>query len=98
MTYTATVFSAPVRVLFHAIFSPEIAREEQRQGAFLTARTHREVRVHILDRLLVDPLVTATQATAGFVARMHHGKVTGYATYVLGTLVAVVLAAAATLS
>jgi hydrogenase-4 component B len=98
MTYTATVFSAPVRVLFHAIFSPEIAREEQRQGAFLTARTHREVRVHILDRLLVDPLVTATQATAGFVARMHHGKVTGYATYVLGALVAVVLAAAATLS
>lgn len=98
MTYTATTFAAPVRVLFHAIFSPEIAREEQRQGAFLTTRTHREVRVHIVDRLLLGPIMTAVQATAGFLAHMHHGKVTGYATYVLGSLVVVALAAAAVLT
>lgn len=98
MAYTATTFAAPVRVLFHAVFSPEVAREEQRQGAFLTTRTHREVRIHILNRLLLGPTMTAVQATAGFLARMHHGKVTGYATYVLGGLVVVVLAAAAVLT
>lgn len=98
MTYTATTFSAPVRVLFHAVFDPEVAREEQRQGAFLTARSHRETHVHIVDRLLVMPLMIAAQATARFVARMHHGKITGYAGYVLASLVVVVLAAAAALA
>ena len=37
MSYTATTFAAPVRVLFDALFDPDVAREEQRQGAFLTA-------------------------------------------------------------
>lgn len=97
MTYTATTFSAPVRVLFHAVFNPEVAREEQRQGAFLTARSHQEIHVHIVDRLLVVPMMAAAQATARFVARMHHGKITGYAGYVLASLVIVVLAAAAAL-
>jgi hypothetical protein len=91
MTYTATVFSAPVRVLFHAVFSPEIAREEQRQGAFLTARTHREVRVHIVDRLFIHPAVAAVQRTADRLAELHHGKVTAYAAYVLAALAIVVL-------
>lgn len=98
MTYTATTFAAPVRVLFHAVFRPVVAREEQRQGAFVTASTHREVRVHVIDRLFVDPLLIAVRATAEFLARMHHGKVTGYATYVLGSLIVVVLAAAVALA
>ena len=98
MAYTATVFSAPVRVLFDAVFDPQVARQEERQGAFLTARVHHEVRVHLVDRLLVGPLLAAAWATAGFLARMHHGKISGYAIYVLGALVVVVLAAAATLS
>lgn len=97
MTYTATTFAAPARVLFHAVFDPEIAREEQRQGAFLTARRHHEVRLHLVDRLLVVPLVTAIRAMARLLARMHHGKVTVYATYVLVSLVVVMLAAAITL-
>lgn len=98
MTYTATTFAAPVRVLFHAVFNPEVAREEERQGAFLTAMSHREVRVHLVDRLLVNPLLAALQAAARLIARMHHGRVTVYATYVLMSLVAAMLAAAATLA
>jgi hydrogenase-4 component B len=98
MTYTATTFSAPARVLFDAVFNPEVAREEQRQGAFVTARRHQEVRVHLLDRLLVAPLAIAFPATARFLARIHHGKVTLYATYVLAAFVVVMLAAAASLS
>ena len=98
MTYTATTFSSPVRVLFHAVFNPEVAREEERQGAFLTARTHHEIHIHVVDRLLIHPGTAVTQATARLLARMHHGKVTVYAAYVLGTLVVVMLAAAATLA
>jgi hydrogenase-4 component B len=98
MTYTATTFAAPARVLFDAVFNPEVAREEQRQGAFVTARRHEEVRVHLLDRLFVAPLAIAIPATARFLARMHHGKVTVYATYVLVAFVVVLLAAAVNLS
>lgn len=95
MPYTATTFSAPVRVLFHAVFDPEVAQQEQRQGAFLTAREHREVHVHLFDRLLVHPLAFTAQAISRFLARIHHGKVTLYAAYVLGSVVAVTLIAAA---
>jgi hydrogenase-4 component B len=91
MTYTATVFSAPVRVLFHAVFSPEVAREEQRQGAFLTARTHHEVRVHVVDRLFIHPAVQASQRIASRLAELHHGKVTTYAAYLLVAMVVVML-------
>ena len=92
MTYTATAFSAPVRVLFHAVFDPEVARGEERQGAFVTAHTHDEVRVHVVDRLLIRPVVELAQRIAGRLAELHHGKVTAYAAYVLVTLVVVLLA------
>lgn len=97
MAYTPTTFAAPVRVLFDGIFNPEVARQEQRQGAFLTTREHRVVHVHLFDRLLVLPLMAGMQATARLLARMHRGRVTLYATYVLATFVVVMLAAAATL-
>lgn len=97
MVYTPTTFAAPVRVLFDGIFRPEVARREQRQGAFLTAREDHVVHVHIVDRLLVHPLMAGMQATASLLARMHRGKVTLYAAYVLGSLVAVLVAATVTL-
>ncbi len=97
MAYTPTTFAAPVRVLFNSLFDPQVARQEQRQGAFLTAREHHEVHVHVFDRLLVHPLTTGMQATAKFLARMHHGKITVYAAYVLASLMAVMLAAVVTL-
>jgi hydrogenase-4 component B len=98
MTYTATTFAAPARVLFDAVFHPQVTREEERQGAFLTGRAHREVRVHVIDRLLVEPLMRTARTIARLVARMHHGKVTGYASYVLLSLIIVVIAAAASLA
>lgn len=98
MAYTPITFAAPVRVMFHSIFNPEVSRQEQHQGASLTSRRHQEVQVHILDRLLVNPLKATMQSTARLLARMHHGKVTGYATYVLAILVIVLLVATITLS
>ncbi len=94
MVYTPTTFAAPVRVLFDGIFSPDVARREQRQGAFLTAREHEVVHVHVFDRLLVSPLMAGMQVTAALLAHMHRGKVTVYAAYVLASFVAVMLAAA----
>lgn len=98
MAYTATTFSAPVRVLFHAVFDPEVTREEERQGASVVASRRFEVRVHLVDRLLIHPLAAGLRAAARGLARMHHGKVTLYAAYVVAALVAVTLAAAITLS
>ncbi len=98
LTYTATTFSSPVRVLFHAVFNPQVARKEERQGAFLTARTHDEVHIDIVDRLVFRPGTEVAQRIARWLALMHHGKVTVYAAYVLVALVVVMLAAVASLS
>jgi hydrogenase-4 component B len=98
MTYTPTTFGAPVRVLFDAVLNPEIARQEQHQGAFLTARKHQIVHIPLIDRLLLAPLIAGVRGVARLLARMHHGKVTAYASYVLASLVVAVLAAAIALS
>lgn len=98
MTYTPTTFGAPVRVLFDAVLNPEVARQEQHQGAFLTAREHRVVHVHLIDRLLLVPIIAGMRWSARLLAGMHHGKVTAYAGYVLASLAVAVLAAAIALS
>lgn len=92
MSYTATTFAAPVRVLFHAVFSPAVSRQEQRQGAFLTAREHREIRMQLVERVLIRPLGDAAQRLAARLAQLHRGKVTAYAGYVLASLIVVMLA------
>ncbi|MGH8150188.1 MAG: proton-conducting transporter membrane subunit, partial [Steroidobacteraceae bacterium] len=92
MSYTATAFAAPARVLFDAVFSPEVARREERQGAFLTAERHHEVRLQLIDRLLIAPLGEAARRLAARLAALHHGRVTAYAGYVLASLIAVMLA------
>lgn len=91
MAYTATAFSAPVRVLFNSIFDPEIASEERRQGASLTTWRRHEVRMQLIDRVLICPLGGAAQRLAVLLARLHQGKVTAYAGYVLASLVVVML-------
>lgn len=93
MPYTATTFAAPVRVVFHTVFRPKIAEQAQSQGAFLIRRQHTEVSEHPVDRLLVNPLSASIRQTAKLLARMHHGRVTAYAGYVLCSLIAVMLAA-----
>jgi hydrogenase-4 component B len=98
MAYTATTFAAPVRVLFSGVFKPGVVRRKQRRGTFLTAWRRRDLYVHLFDRLLFKPLIRGMQATARLLARMHHGEVTLYAAYVLGGLIAVMLAAAFALS
>ncbi len=94
MTYTATGFSNPVRVIFQAVFNPrttENTREAVHEN-FRIAITRRREEVFVADRLATTPLAVATRATAGFLARMHHGRLEGYVLYALCALLIALLA------
>lgn len=53
MTYTATTFPAPVRVVFRGLFHPHIEEDEEGQGAFVLTRSHWQVITNISDRLVL---------------------------------------------
>jgi hydrogenase-4 component B len=85
MTYTATGFSNPVRVVFQAIFQPNITEDTRQTVAvhFRTAIHRQREETHVMDRLFLQPVGTAMRWIAGFLARMHHGRLNAYVTYVL---------------
>ncbi len=90
-TYTATGFSNPVRVVFQAIFRPNITEDTRQTVAvhFRTAIHRQREETHVVDRLLLRPVATAVQGIAAFLAGMHHGKLNAYVTYVLAFLLLV---------
>jgi hydrogenase-4 component B len=85
MTYTATGFSNPVRVVFQAIFQPNITEDTRQTVAvhFRTAIHRQREETHVVDRLFLLPVGAATRWIAGFLAGMHHGRLNAYVTYVL---------------
>jgi hydrogenase-4 component B len=85
MTYTATGFSNPVRVVFQAIFQPNITEDTRQTVAvhFRTAIHRQREETHVVDRLFLHPVGAATRWVAGFLAGMHHGRLNAYVTYVL---------------
>jgi len=91
MTYTATGFSNPVRVIFQAIFRPTIVEHTRETVAehFRTAILRDIVTVHVVDRVMLDPAKNAMQRGARFFARMHHGRLNAYVSYVLVSLLVV---------
>jgi hydrogenase-4 component B len=91
MTYTATGFSNPVRVIFQAIFRPTIVEDTQETVAehFRTAIRRETEEVHIVDRAILRPVPRAAFAIARFVARMHHGLLNAYIAYALLSLLIV---------
>ncbi|MEJ2325331.1 MAG: proton-conducting transporter membrane subunit [Chromatiaceae bacterium] len=95
MTYTATAFAAPVRVLFDRLLRPVVDEDTERQGAFVTAVRRRATLVHVFDRLTLRPLIDLSRWIAARLARMHHGRVTLYAGYVLAALVLALLVSSA---
>jgi hydrogenase-4 component B len=85
MTYTATGFSNPVRVIFDAIFRPttvEDTRETVAEHFRMAIRRDRQT-VHIADRLLLRPAKNRVLALADWLAQMHHGHINAYIAYVL---------------
>lgn len=85
MTYTATGFSNPVRVVFQALVSPA-AKEDSTEAVgqhFRMAIRREYAEFHIVDRLVVAPPVWALGRLAALARRMHVGNVNAYAAYVL---------------
>ena len=83
MTYTATGFSNPVRVIFDAIFRPTTVEDTRETVAehFRNAIRREKERVHLVDRLVFQPVRTTTLAFARTLAAMHHGRINAYVTY-----------------
>jgi hydrogenase-4 component B len=95
MTYTATGFSNPVRVIFEAILRPAVVEDTRETVAehFRTAIRWRRGEVHIVERYIVTPLRNGALKIANYLAAMHHGRINAYAAYsLLALIIALVLA------
>lgn len=93
MTYTATGFSNPVRVIFDAVFRPTTVSDTRETVAehFRTAIRRERVAVHIVDRFAIQPMRDAVMNLAQKLAVMHHGRINAYAAYVLLALLVALL-------
>lgn len=87
MTYTATGFAHPVRVVFESILRPKIMdRRKTIAEHFRVAIDLKRQEVYMIDRLVLQPLTSAAQWVAGILAHMHNGRINAYAGYALLTL------------
>jgi len=88
MTYTATGFSNPVRVVFDAVFRPTMVEgtKETVESHFRTAIGGDRHEIHLVDRIIYWPAILLLFWVARKVGRIHGGKINVYATYVLLTL------------
>ena len=93
MTYTATGFSNPVRVVFQAIFQPHITEDTRQTVAvhFRTAIHRQREETHVVDRIFLRPVDETVRGVAGFLAGMHHGRLNAYVTYALAFLLLMLL-------
>jgi hydrogenase-4 component B len=89
MTYTATGFSNPVRVVFQAIFRPNIVEDTRQTVAvhFRTAIRRRRDEIHLVERRFFRPVGAAMSFVARLLAEMHHGRLNAYVGYVVGFLI-----------
>jgi hydrogenase-4 component B len=88
MTYTATGFSNPVRVIFQAVFRPGVIADTRQTVAvhFRTAIHRRREDIHPADSLFFYPLGDSIIWVARRFAGIHHGRLNAYVAYSLGFL------------
>jgi hydrogenase-4 component B len=93
MTYTSTGFSNPVRVVFQAIFRPNIMEDTRETVAvhFRTAIRRRREGAYLVDRVFFYPVGSAVNWVAKLLAGMHHGRLNTYVAYTLGFLLIILL-------
>jgi hydrogenase-4 component B len=94
MSYSATGFSNPVRIIFRSIFGP--AQREDSQvavaGHFRTAIRKPPRDTYIVDRLFLRPLVAVVKFLSSLIARIHRpAVVNAYAAWVLLLLIIVLV-------
>jgi hydrogenase-4 component B len=93
MTYTATGFSNPVRVIFDAVFQPTTVADTRETVAehFRIAIRREKERVHPVERLVFKPTRQAAFWCAARLAAMHRGRLNAYAAYALLSLLIVLV-------
>ena len=94
MTYSATGFSNPVRVIFRSIFGPAVREDSSTAvaGHFRTAITKQRDDGYIVDRLFLRPLTGAVNYAAKLLARIHKpAVVNAYAAWVFLVLLAILV-------
>jgi hydrogenase-4 component B len=93
MTYTATGFSNPVRVIFDAIIRPTTAADTHETVAqhFRMAIRRQREDTYIVDRLVLRPVRQAAFKIASGLAALHHGRLNAYVAYAFLTLVIVMV-------
>jgi hydrogenase-4 component B len=93
MSYTATGFSNPVRVVFQAIFRPNLVEDTRETVAvhFRTAILRRREETHLVDRLFFHPVGSAFNWVGKAFAGMHHGRLSAYVAYSLGFFLLILL-------
>jgi hypothetical protein len=91
LTYNASAFANPVRVVFQAVLRPRITEEaiEDLPIHFNPAVRRSQTEIPIMDRLALRPALAGIERLAQILRRMHLGAVNVYASYVLGTLIVV---------
>jgi hydrogenase-4 component B len=91
MTYTATGFSNPVRVIFDAVLRPTLTEDTRETVAehFRMAIRRRREDVHLVERYVFTPLRSAAFRIANAFASMHHGRINAYVAYGLCTLIVI---------
>jgi hydrogenase-4 component B len=94
ITYTATGFSNPVRVVFQGVLRPGSIEDSTEAVArhFRTAIRREYTEVPIVDRIVLGPPVDALRQAAAIVRRMHVGHVNAYAAYLLLALLLTLIA------
>jgi hydrogenase-4 component B len=93
LTYTATGFSNPVRVIFDAVLRPAASEESTKAVAvhFRTAIRREYTEVHVIDRFVLQPPINVLRTLAALARRMQVGHVNAYAAYVLIALLVVLI-------
>ena len=85
MTYTATGFARPVRVIFNSILRPATVKSgvETDAGYFRLVIHREQTETHLIDRLVLHPLNAGAQWISRLFGNMHNGRVNAYAAYAL---------------
>ncbi len=88
MTYTATGFAQPVRVIFDTILHPEVTNQHENVAEhFRVTIKRKKEEVHLMDRLVLYPVINLTQKFSKILAKMHNGRLNTYAGYALLSLI-----------
>jgi hydrogenase-4 component B len=98
MTYTATGFSNPVRVVFEATFKPSLVEDTRDTVGTHFRQAIRRTRQedHVIDRFVLNRVTRRARRIADQLARIHHGQLNLYVAYGLVALLGVLLFAALT--